>query len=154
MTQPEPIVTQMTDHGYQPELGDVTDPHKVTVTDPAVPALIVDLLSRHRYTGLTEADYHDHVERILTNTPGLTVVREARLTPTDRIDLLVNGTIGVEVKMQGTRAAIIRQLARYARTGQLTHLILASSKVMLVKNIPPLIQDVPVSTTVLRGQVV
>lgn len=146
----QPYGGQMNQAGFQPELGH--DTHQCQSAGHVAQA-VVALLSAHRYTGLNEADYHDQAEHILGSDPALVTAREVHLTGTDRIDLVVNGTVGVEVKTQGTRSAIIRQLGRYAATGELTHLILASSKIMLVKNLPAQIHGVPVTAVVLRGSI-
>lgn len=120
---------------------------------PDVTELVVDTLTRFRYTGLHELDYQDQVEHALSTVTGLRVTREVRLTGRDRIDLVVNDTIGIEVKVDSTRAAIIRQVGRYAASGRLTHIVLASSRVMLTKNLPEVIHGVPLIPVVLRGRV-
>lgn len=58
----------------------------------------------------------------------VTPIREVRLTAADRIDLLV-GTVGIEVKVAGSIAAVTRQLRRYATSGLITELVLVTTRV-------------------------
>ena len=74
---------------------------------------VTDLLARYRIAGLTEAVVQDQIERALRQE-GIEYEREVELAPRDRIDFMV-GPVGIEVKIKGTRAQIIRQLARYVR---------------------------------------
>lgn len=73
----------------------------------------------------TEAAAHDDLATALA-AAGLTVQREVKLTARDRIDVLVDG-VGVEVKVQGSRRDIFRQLERYAESDQISALVLATS---------------------------
>lgn len=73
----------------------------------------------------TEQAAHNALADALARA-GLTVVREVRLNPTDRIDIMVEG-VGVEVKIKGARRAIYRQLQRYAASDQVRALVLATA---------------------------
>ena len=62
-------------------------------------------------------------------TEGVAFLREHRLGPHARIDFLVEGGIGVEVKMNSAApAAIARQLARYAAYDAVSALILVTNR--------------------------
>lgn len=52
--------------------------------------------------------------------------REVRV-PAGRLDLLVDGCIAVEVKVAGSRAAVERQLRRYAAIEHVTGLVLVTT---------------------------
>lgn len=58
---------------------------------------------------------------------GFPVEREAYLAPGERIDLLVQ-RVGIEVKVKGPTVEVRRQLARYALSGAVDHLILVSTR--------------------------
>lgn len=53
--------------------------------------------------------------------------REVRLTPRDRIDLLVD-RIGIEVKVDGRAASVARQCARYLESDRIDQLILVTTR--------------------------
>jgi len=53
--------------------------------------------------------------------------REVRLDPRNRIDFLV-GTIGIEIKVDGSTMAVTRQLQRYAQFEAITELILVTTR--------------------------
>lgn len=60
---------------------------------------------------------------------GLDVVREVELSGADRIDLYLPGcSIGIEVKIAGSRADVERQLRRYAASPAIEALILVTSR--------------------------
>lgn len=59
---------------------------------------------------------------------GAAPLREVRLTAADRIDLLI-GTVGIEVKVAGSVAAVERQLRRYATCGLISELVLVTTRV-------------------------
>lgn len=79
---------------------------------------------------------------------GYEVQREVRLTPRDRIDLLV-GDVGIEVKIAGDYARVNRQLERYAASDQVASLILVTNRHR--HNPPAAIAGKPVSVVRLLG---
>lgn len=72
----------------------------------------------------SEFDLHDYMERILISK-GLRYVREYRLAPRNRIDFMVEGGIGIEVKKgKPNQAQVIAQLSRYSNFPQVSALVL------------------------------
>jgi hypothetical protein len=112
---------------------------------------VTDLLSSYRFSGRNEEDYQDAVEDVLVKQ-GVQYEREVWLTPRDRIDFLVEPGWGVEVKVDGSRSEHLRQLGRYATSERVQGLVLASSRLALLADIPPAIHDVPLRTLHLRGR--
>lgn len=110
---------------------------------------IARMFSAARFTGRAEIDYQNAVQDLLA-AAGMPHLREARLSPRDRVDFLV-GSVGVEVKVDGSRPDIIRQLARYAESPAVSTLVLASSQIRLLKNIPTQVHGVPLKAVALRG---
>lgn len=87
---------------------------------------VMGALSRHRFTFQNEAELQAGIERALA-TDGVTFQREAALNERDRIDFLVLGTLGVEVKIKGGANSVIRQIHRYACSSVEAVLLVTSS---------------------------
>lgn len=113
------------------------------------PEEIITVLDQHRFRGMTEEHFQDAIDAILTDSDA-EYLREERLSPRDRIDFLV-GETGIEVKINGSPSEIIRQLGRYAASERIATLILASSRIRLIQDIPTTIHGVPVHAIALRG---
>lgn len=75
------------------------------------------------------------------DTAGLPYEREVRLSSRDRIDFMF-GTVGVEVKINGSKREIYRQLERYAEHDRITALLLVINVPM---GLPPTINGKPVA---------
>lgn len=88
---------------------------------------IVALLTAHRYACVTEGEFQDAVAEVLRRA-SLVFEREVTLGGGDRIDFLVDGGIGLELKTQGTPIAIARQLQRYARHDRIVELVLVTTR--------------------------
>lgn len=80
---------------------------------------------------------------------GFAVEREVRLDERSRIDLLVDGTVGVEVKVAGQAAPVTRQVARYLVSDRVEGLVLVTSSAR--HYLPPEIAGKPVEVVTLRG---
>lgn len=91
------------------------------------PAALADFLARLKIRHTTEADLQAGIAEALTFA-GCEFRREALLTPTDRIDFLIEPGIGVEVKIKGSASQVEQQLLRYADSGKLTHLLLVTTR--------------------------
>jgi hypothetical protein len=87
---------------------------------------VVAVIAAHRFGHATEAELQDGVAEALA-IAGYRALREVRLSARDRIDLLVD-RVGVEVKVGGSAAGVARQLERYAASGEVDALVLASSR--------------------------
>lgn len=111
-------------------------------------AQIAEALELHGYLVGNESELQYAIEAILT-AGGATVEREVRLSPRDRIDLLV-GSCGIEVKVQGSAADVERQLRRYAEHARVESLVLVTTRHAHAV-MPPDIDGVPVTVIVLRG---
>lgn len=59
---------------------------------------------------------------------GIPFEPEVILSPKDRIDFLLSGGIGIEVKNAGSYSAVALQLLRYAEADQVESLILLTSR--------------------------
>ncbi len=64
---------------------------------------------------------------------------EARLSSTDRIDFLV-GDVGIEVKVDGSPSAVLRQCFRYLAHARVRALVVVSAKASLVRSLPPRVE--------------
>jgi alkanesulfonate monooxygenase SsuD/methylene tetrahydromethanopterin reductase-like flavin-dependent oxidoreductase (luciferase family) len=80
---------------------------------------------------------------------GFTVEREHRLDRWNRLDMLVDGRIGVEVKIAGSRAEVRRQIERYLRH-DIEGVVLVTSRSSHVR-VPALLRGKPVEVVCLNG---
>lgn len=92
-----------------------------------------DALERLNPAGLqNELGLQHAIERALVRA-GVAYAREVELLGPagrlhgDRIDFLL-GDVGLEVKVDGSRADVIRQLDRYAESDQVQHLLLVTTR--------------------------
>jgi hypothetical protein len=88
---------------------------------------IFDCLARYRFDSGTEAAFQAGVERALCSG-GIAFEREVRLAAGDRIDFMLEGHVGLELKIAGAETAVLRQLARYAESEHVSALILCTTK--------------------------
>lgn len=90
-----------------------------------------------RFNFTNEAELQEGLaEHLHDFAPG----REVELNATDRIDFLLDG-IGIEVKVQGSRAAVLRQLHRYAQSPSVQGLILITCRAR--HSMPETLNDKP-----------
>lgn len=87
---------------------------------------IVSLIESARIPLSTERHAQDGLEALFLKE-GLQFDREVSLSGEDRIDFLVCGKIGIEVKIGHPKRQILRQLERYACSDKVETLILVSS---------------------------
>ncbi len=101
---------------------------------------LANLLSKQRYRINDEATLqHDIAAHLAAHE--VAFEKEARLSPGERIDFLVQETIGIEVKIKESTRRIYRQLERYAKIERVESLILVSCTAM---GLPPSIGGKPV----------
>lgn len=86
---------------------------------------VADRIRRGRFRYNDEADLQEGLAMCLD---GLDVEREVILSPRDRIDLLVHGSVGIEVKVAGTPGAVERQCRRYLEDDRIQGLVLVTTK--------------------------
>lgn len=89
---------------------------------------VLRLLASYRYTCASESLFQSGIERVLEMLPGVSVEREFALSKSDRIDFLINGSIGLECKVDGSTTDVVRQLSRYAQHERIEALILATTR--------------------------
>lgn len=81
---------------------------------------------------------------------GIRFEREVVLAPGDRIDFLV-GSLGLEVKVVGSEATVLRQLQRYAQSERVTELLLFTLRMQLGRGFPPSLSGKPVRVACYPG---
>lgn len=89
---------------------------------------VFDILDGRRFSFRNEADLQWEMSAVLTER-GVDHEREVRLTDAERIDFLTLYGVGIEVKIAGSRHAVLAQLQRYARAPQVKELLLVTTKV-------------------------
>lgn len=80
---------------------------------------------------------------------GIAHLREVFLDSVNRIDFMV-GSIGVEVKIGGGKSALLRQLMRYARSKEVSALLVVTT-VPRLASIPSEINSKPLMALVLSA---
>lgn len=75
---------------------------------------------------------------------GVPFLREVELVGAGRIDFLLAGRVGLEVKVAGSASEVIRQLWRYAHSGELASLVLVTTRATHLR-IPRSLCGVPVA---------
>lgn len=70
--------------------------------------------------------------------------REVRLATGDRIDFVVAGSIGIELKIKGGWSAALRQLDRYAEADDLTEVWLFTTRRQLAVELPAQLRAKPI----------
>lgn len=88
-------------------------------------SIILGALRAVRIPLSSESEAQAGVEAALTRA-GIPFTPQVRLGPQDRPDVMVGG-IAIEIKVKGTRPAILRQLQRYADHDEVSGLILVSA---------------------------
>lgn len=86
---------------------------------------IVERLNRYQFSVTNEAELQQGLWLVLQRYPD--AQREVVLDARCRIDFLVGGT-GIEVKVDGSIADLIRQLIRYSKFEQVLELVVVSTR--------------------------
>lgn len=110
---------------------------------------VAELLARYRIFGAAEAVVQAQIEQALRQE-GVAFQREVEIAPGDRIDFMV-GSVGIEVKIKGNRAPIIRQLARYIGNDRVDEIILAATSRKILASVPDEIIGMAVTKHLLQG---
>lgn len=96
-------------------------------------------LQQQRFPTTNELALQNALEDFLT-VSDLIFTREVTLNPSDRIDFMIEGQIGIEAKTRYPRRQIYRQLERYCESGKLRALILVTGTSL---GLPKQIHGVP-----------
>jgi hypothetical protein len=92
------------------------------------PVNLCKLIKQSSFTyGTEERKLQDAIETLLKDK-SVDFVREYAFDSHNRIDFLVGGMIGIEVKIKGAVNAVDSQLTRYAHFGEVAALILVTTK--------------------------
>jgi hypothetical protein len=91
---------------------------------------VATALRRHRFRFGAEHELQEGIAQVLS-TASIAFRREVRLSDEDRIDFLCEGGVGLEVKVDGSLAALTRQLHRYAQSAEVRALVVVTSRVRL-----------------------
>jgi hypothetical protein len=89
-----------------------------------------------------ESELAEIVARVFTEA-GLPFEREVRLNERDRIDMLGHGGVGIEFKIDGSAANLIRQLDRYASCAEISSLLVVTTRRRLA-SLPNSLREKPV----------
>jgi hypothetical protein len=103
---------------------------------------IAERLRSYRFNFNSEDELQRGVERALERE-SIPFEREARISDKDRIDFLCSG-IGIEIKTQGSRASVLRQVHRYCGLEALSELILLTSRSNHTRGLGDALQGKPV----------
>lgn len=87
---------------------------------------IISILRACTFSYQSEDELQQGIFQALTEA-GISSEREVKLTAHDRIDFMV-GKIGIEVKVDFSAAAVVRQLHRYAQLPQIEALVLVTTR--------------------------
>lgn len=111
---------------------------------------LTSLLRTHRFDLSSEDALQRGIEHLLRGSR-FEWDREVIVTPRDRIDFLVEGTCGVECKIDGSAPSVLRQLHRYAQLDAVQELLLVTTRPQHKTSLPTTLNGKPVSALVLYG---
>lgn len=100
-----------------------------TLTEVTVADIATSLRS-YRFLAVDEAELQDQIAEVLTRA-GIHHVRELTLTHHGRIDFMLDHGIGLEVKVDGSPSAVLRQLFGYAQSPSVESLVLVTRRSQL-----------------------
>lgn len=94
-------------------------------------SVIVKALKSRRFNYSNEKDLQEGIERVLRENR-IPFEREKILAAkAGTIDFLVDGRIGVEIKIKGSPSAVTRQLIRYFECTEIGELVLVTGRAKL-----------------------
>ena len=92
---------------------------------------VVSVLRRHRYNYSNEKDLQEGIEQALLKNM-IPFEREKILVDKHgTIDFLIDGRIGLEIKIKGSPSSVARQLARYLDCSEVSELVLVTGRALL-----------------------
>jgi hypothetical protein len=98
---------------------------------------VIETLGSFKFTYDNEIELQDGIAAAFTGCEIL-FEREARLGDDLKIDFMIPGGIGVEVKIKGSPSDVARQLLAYANRPEITCLILVTARAALSR-LPPIL---------------
>lgn len=104
-------------------------------------------LGHYRYNVTDEGSMQRGITEAL-HMGGFAFEREAILSPTDRVDFLVDGGVAIEVKRHGAVGDLLRQLARYARHETVRELLVVTARLQ-GSGLPSVLHGKPLECLVL-----
>jgi hypothetical protein len=106
------------------------------------PSEVAEILSRYRFNYTDETLLQVGISEALKRA-GVKFQREVILGDDGRIDFLIAGGTGVEVKTQGSPSELVGQLHRYAGNPNVTGLLLVTGRSSLAAGLPKTISQKP-----------
>lgn len=88
---------------------------------------LASLLRGYRFVITSEAELQAALARLLSDA-GERFQREVVIGPRDRIDFLLDDGVGLEVKVDGSLAAVTRQVHRYAQSAVVAGVLLVTTR--------------------------
>lgn len=111
---------------------------------------IVAILKSHRYSFADEKELQAGIWKAIENDFQHIVEREFELGDAGVIDFYRVDGLGIEVKIKGSRVAVMRQLARYAKRDEIKRLILVTSRSQL-RAMPPELNGKKITVVYIGG---
>lgn len=106
-------------------------------------ATLAGIIAGVRFSFTSEDELQRGIAEVFSRV-GLFHVREHRLSPTDRVDFfLPDHGMGIEVKVDGSTADLVRQVTRYVQHDEIRTLAVIASRIRLA-NMPDRINGKPV----------
>lgn len=109
---------------------------------------VCDAITAHTYRYANEIDLHRGLEAAM-RTAGLAPHPEVRLGSAGRIDFLA-ARVGIEVKVQGEAAPLLRQITRYARRPEIDAILVVTTRRKHAV-LPDQVEGKPVQVLVIGG---
>ncbi len=106
------------------------------------------LLQVKRFRHTSEAELQKGLAIVLSRG-AWKLEREVELAKGDRIDFLMDGRIGIEVKIGGSHTEVLAQLHRYAKHPRIEGLLLVTTRAG--HGMPETLNDKPIRVCHLRG---
>lgn len=107
----------------------------MSATSDLIAVLLSVEIQKHRFRYGNEIELQDGLAALFTRHD-LTFEREVRFDAKDRIDFMVFGDVGLEVKCKGRLGEVHRQLVRYARQPRIATLMLVTDRHQLTQGLP------------------
>lgn len=88
---------------------------------------VIEVVERGQYHYANEAELQTALAQALGHVFD-DVQREVRLDSRNRIDILVQGAIGIEVKVKGNQASALKQVLRYTAFPHIAAVVLVTNR--------------------------